>query len=307
MAPRSRRIIGEPLKLAEIKHLSYSTLDQWFSCPKKVQLSKIQKAPQLPAWWFAGGSAVHKATEEYDLWTLLDPVGRPRFSIKDEFEKAFAQEVHEISEKEPDRAKWRHAGPKTAPETYDKWMQLGPVLVGNYIKWRRSTDYEIWTLERWSDKEMTEKVVGIEIDLSTTLPGCDKEIKAYADRIFYTPSLEQIHIIDLKTGSRGPNNPLQFGTYGACFTHLYQQEATTGTAFMNREGRLGRAFGLAKYTPEYVGRLFGNLSRAVDARVFPAHLGSSCKMCDVSSACYANDGELSELHDPDHPGYAPRF
>lgn len=301
-----RSVVGEPLKLGEIRHLSYSTLDQWFSCPKKVQLAKIQKAPQLPAWWFAGGSAVHKATEDYDRWTLLDAQSRPRFSIADAFSEAFVAEVQELREKSPDESLWRHAGPKTAPETYDAWMKLGPLLVGNYITWRRSTDYIIWTgPDPASGGELDS--VGIEIDLSTTLPGCDREIKAYADRIFWSPSLDQIHIIDLKTGTRGPNSPLQFGVYGACLSHLHGAVAATGAAFMNREAKLGKAFDLTKYTPEYVGGLFGNLSRAVDAQVYPAHLGSSCRMCDVSSACFAYDGEQSELYDPDHPEYAPRF
>lgn len=304
MARTSRRVVGNPLKLGEIKHLSYSTLDQWFSCPKKVQLAKIQKAPQLPAWWFAGGSAVHAATEEYDHWTLLDPVDRPKFSIKESFSEHFMGEVKEIEEKEPDRTKWRHAGPKTAPETYDAWMKLGPLLVGNYIKWRRSTDYVVWTAG--ADLVRSE-VVGIEIDLSFTPPGCDREVKAYADRIFWSASLEQTHIIDLKTGTRGPTTPLQFGVYRAGLEALHGVVAVTGMAFMNREGKPGKAFTLAKYTPDYVGKLFGHLSRAVDAQVFPAHQGSSCRMCDVQESCYAQDGPLAELYDPDHPTYAPRF
>lgn len=309
MARASQRVLGKALKLGEIKHLSYSTLDQWFKCPKTVELSKIQLAPRLPAWWLAGGSAVHKATEDYDRWTLLDPVQRGRFSILDSFAMAFNNEVEEISAKEPDHTLWRHAGPKDSPETYEKWMKLGPVLVGNYIKWRRATDYIIWdaTVHNDGKGDSLSTAVGIEIDLSFTPPGCEKEIKAYADRILVSPSLDQVHIIDLKTGTRGPNSPLQFGVYAAGLKHLYGTDAVTGAAFMNREARLGKAFDLTKYTPAYVGRLFGNLSRAVDARVYPAHLGSSCRMCDVSSACYANDGELAEMYDPDHPEYAPRF
>lgn len=300
MATTSHEHVARP-KPGEIRHLSYSTLDAWFQCPKQVELRKIRKAPQLPAWWFAGGSAVHSATEMYDHWTLMDPVDRSRFSIVDVFEHAFNKEYEEIKAKEPDESKWRHAGPKAAPETYDKWMKLGPLLVGNYITWRRTTDYVIY---EGGDAEGN-PVTGIEIDLSTTLPGCEREIKAYADRIFWTPSLQQLHIVDLKTGTRGPTTPLQFGVYGACFQHLYSESATTGAAFMNREAKLGKAFGLEKYTPRYVGRLFGNLSRAVDAQVFPAHLGSSCRMCDVSSACYANDGELSDIYDPDDPNRPP--
>lgn len=302
MARRSAPSTEPQPRLGEIKHLSYSTLDAWFQCPKQVELRKIRRAPALPAWWFAGGSAVHAATEEYDRWTLRDPVGRPKFSIGDEFAVAFDREVMEIDAKEPDRTKWRHAGPKTAPETYDVWMKNGPLFVGNYIKWRRATDYVIWVDE--NDKG-DDPAIGIETDLSFTPPGCDKEIKAYADRIFYTPSLNQHHIIDLKTGSRGPRIALQFGVYKAGWEYLYGMNASTGAAFMNREGDLGKAFPLEKYTPEYVGRLFANLSRAVDNSVFPAHQGSSCFQCDVKSACYINGGELSAQYDPDDPNCPP--
>ncbi len=247
---------------------------------------------------------MHSATEAYDLWTLQDPVSRGRFSIADEFEAAFRREYEEIKAKCPDESTWRHAGPKTAPETYDRWMKNGPLFVGNYIKWRRSVDYVIWTApDPASGGELD--VIGIETDLSFTPPGCDREIKAYADRIFFSPSLDQIHIIDLKTGTRGPRVPLQFGTYRAGLESLHGVVAPTGAAFMNREGVLGKAFDLSKYTPEYVGKLYGAVSRAVDAKAFPAHQGSSCRMCDVQDACYTNGGSQSRLYDPDDPDFPP--
>lgn len=298
MARRSPVVTGEPRKRGEIKHLSFSTMDAWQNCPKAVQLRKIEQAPAVPAWWFAGGSAVHAATEAYDRWTLLDPGSRPRFSIAQVFAEAFDQEYREMKESEPDESKWRAAGPKDDQERYEKWMKIGPLLVGNYIQWRRASDYQVWQYE---------EAIGIEIDLSCTLPGCNREVKAYADRIFYTPTFEQIHIIDLKTGTRGPKTPFQFGTYAAGLAHRYGVKATVGAAFMNREGKLGKAFDVTKYTPEYVGRIYSNMDRAVDADVFPARLGSSCRMCDVQDACYANDGPDAHLYDPDHPEYAPQF
>lgn len=298
MARRSTTVVGEPKRLGEIRHASFSTMDAWFNCPKAVELRKIQGAPAIPAWWFAGGSAVHAATEAYDRWTLMDPVNRGRFSIAQAFADAFNEEVADMRKVEPDESKWRAAGPKDDPETYNKWMKIGPLLVGNYIQWRRSNDYVVWEMD---------DVVGIELDLSGVLPGCEMEIKAYADRVFYHPVFEQHHIIDLKTGTRGPKHPLQFGVYGAGLANKYGVEAEVGAAFMNREGKLGKAFDLTKYTPEYVGKLFGHFERAVKNNVFPAHLGSSCRMCDVQDSCYANDGQYAELYDPDHPGYAPKF
>lgn len=300
MARRSTGTARSPLE-----HLSYSTLSAWFDCPKQVELRKIRKAPATPAWWFAGGSAVHTATENYDRWSLLDPTERGRFSIPLAFATAFEIELAELDQRWPDRSDWRHAGPKTAPETYDRWMKNGPLFVGNYISWRRKMDYVIWQAPGLASLDADQDAVGIEIDLSFTPPGCDREIKAYADRIFFSPVLDQIHIIDLKTGTRGPRYPLQFGTYRAGLQARYGVVAATGAAFMNREGCLGKPFDLSKYTPEYVGKLYGALSRAVDAKAFPAHQGSACRMCDVQDACYTNGGPQSHLYDPDDPECPP--
>lgn len=305
MAQRSPVVTGEPRRRGEIRHLSYSTMDAWLNCPKAVQLRKIEQAPAVPAWWFAGGSAVHAATEAYDRWSLLDPTTRPRFSIAQHFAESFDAEYQEMKETEPDESRWRAAGPKDDPETYQKWMKIGPLLVGNYIQWRRATDYVIWVADG-ATAEMP-ATVGIEIDLSTTFPGCSREVKAYADRIFYSPTFNQIHIVDLKTGTRGPKKPFQFGVYAAGLSHKFGASAKVGAAFMNREGKLGKAFDLAKFTPEYMGKIFANMERAVEAEVFPANPGSSCRMCDVQDACYANDGKDASLYDPDHPEYAPKF
>src|SRR5258707_14533129 len=133
-------------------------------------------APRLRAWCCAGGSAVYKATEDYDCWTLLDPLTRGRFSIPESFAEAFNNEVEEISAKEPDHTLWRHAGLKDSPETYEKWMKLGPELVGNYIRGERATGYVIWT-----NQDKLQPVVGIEIDLSFTPPEAENEINDYGD------------------------------------------------------------------------------------------------------------------------------
>lgn len=48
------------------EHISYSSLTEWLDCGWKYYLNKIKHLKELPAWWFYGGSAVHRATEEYD-------------------------------------------------------------------------------------------------------------------------------------------------------------------------------------------------------------------------------------------------
>lgn len=56
-------------------HISYSSLTTWLDCGWKYYLSRIEKIPEKPAWYFVGGSAVHAATEKYDL-ELFDKENR---------------------------------------------------------------------------------------------------------------------------------------------------------------------------------------------------------------------------------------
>lgn len=45
---------------------SYSSFQNFLQCGKAWQLSREARAVEQPAWWFAGGKAVHTATEVYD-------------------------------------------------------------------------------------------------------------------------------------------------------------------------------------------------------------------------------------------------
>lgn len=45
------------------KHLSYSTVDSFRSCPKKFELQKVLQLEQLPGLAAIGGSAFHACVE----------------------------------------------------------------------------------------------------------------------------------------------------------------------------------------------------------------------------------------------------
>ncbi len=49
------------------EHVSYSSLTTWLNCGWQYYLGRIAKVDEQPAIWNLGGSAVHKATEIYDL------------------------------------------------------------------------------------------------------------------------------------------------------------------------------------------------------------------------------------------------
>ena len=48
------------------KHISYSSFTTWQDCGWKYYLQKVVGVKEAHAVWFTGGSALHKATENYE-------------------------------------------------------------------------------------------------------------------------------------------------------------------------------------------------------------------------------------------------
>ena len=49
------------------EHISYSSFNTWLECGWKYKLTKMYEVPEKHAVWLTGGTAVHKATERFDL------------------------------------------------------------------------------------------------------------------------------------------------------------------------------------------------------------------------------------------------
>lgn len=67
-------IVVEGSDLSE-RAVSYSSFTSWLRCGKAFQLERIMGIEGLPAWYFVGGSVVHKVTELYDA-ALFEAEGR---------------------------------------------------------------------------------------------------------------------------------------------------------------------------------------------------------------------------------------
>lgn len=285
------------------EHISHSSRETLERCANQYFLTRVANAPQLPALWLAGGSAVHEATEFYDLLKVGGAGdGTPEdlldFEISGIWESCFNKELAEAEEKEEDTAKWRSS--KTEP--IETWRTMGLQLVQAYIDWRERSPWQIWTTP--------DGLPAIELDVSGRLPGCDVEIKAFIDRIFWDPVLKKLVIVDLKTSKKPPKSPDQFGTYAALVQQKYGVAVDLGVPFMNRRSALGTPFDLVEYTPEYVGEIFGKAWTDIQGYMkngnFPADT-SDCFLCDVKAACHAQNGPLAHLYDPASPGYPIPF
>lgn len=279
-------------------HISHSSRETLQRCARQYFLTRVAKAPQMPALWLAGGSAVHEATEFYDLTVVATSKKADPEEIADYWDAAFNGQLLEAEEREEDTSKWR----SSETEPIETWRTMGLQFVQAYIDWRERSPWEIWTTPDGQP--------AIELDVSGRLPGCDMEIKAFLDRVFWDPILKKLVIVDLKTSKKPPKSADQFGTYGALLTAKYGVSVDMGVAFMNRRGTLATPYDLAEYTPEFVGEIFGKAWQDIETYMkagnFPADT-SDCFLCDVKASCHALNGPLAHLYDPASPGYPIPF
>jgi ATP-dependent helicase/DNAse subunit B len=52
------------------EHVSYSAITTYIDCGYQYYLGRLLQLPEEPSVWSTGGSAFHRATEEYDKATL---------------------------------------------------------------------------------------------------------------------------------------------------------------------------------------------------------------------------------------------
>ncbi|MEU3522295.1 PD-(D/E)XK nuclease family protein [Streptomyces sp. NPDC038707] len=281
-------------------HLSHSSRETLERCAKAYFLTRIAKAPQVPALWLVGGSAVHYVTEVYDLWSMVEPDPEKRdeaFNLNAWWEESFNSELAKARERESNENKWRSS--KTEP--VETWRSMGLTFVQAYIDWRERSPWEIWTTP---DGEPA-----IELDVSGKLPGCPVEIKGFVDRVFRDPVFGKLWVLDLKSGKRPPKTAAQFETYAALIKAKYDVDVHMGVPFMNRKATLGKPYDLSEVDPKAIGAVYGAAWGQILKGDFRANgFPRECyPLCDVQAACAAQNGPLAHLYDPASPGYQPAF
>lgn len=285
-----------PPEAVQHKHTSFSAKEQLERCARAYFLKYFAKAPKRPALWSVGGSAVHEATEHYDLMSIVgqDDI----FPAGQVWGTYFDAQLAKARDREPNENIWGRS--KTEP--IEVWRQQGLTFVQSYIDWRERSPWEIWTTP---DDEPA-----IELDVSGTLPGCPVEIKGYVDRVFWDPVFKKLVVLDLKSGKRPPKSAAQFETYAALLAAKYGITVDLGVPFLNRRGTVGKTYVLSEVTPESIGAVYGEAWEQVQEHVrtgsWPANgLDKECFICDTSASCYAKRGPLSARFDPADPAYTP--
>src|ERR1019366_4968336 len=161
-------------------HLSYSQVTTMLHCGEQWRLSRLMHLAEAPAWALVGGSAVHKASETYDLLLGNDPFS-PRDLFRDAFEECIADELVKAPEGFEDTSTWRASGraSKQWPNKEDErwWREHGPEFVANWITWRQYSPLDIWRDD--------ENNLAVELEATVEIAGLP--VKAFIDRAMTGP------------------------------------------------------------------------------------------------------------------------
>ena len=179
---------------------------------------------------------------------------------------------------------WRAGGRKSKAlpnkEDADWWRANGPLMVGNYVRWRQlNPNIEVWTAPNGKP--------AIEIGIEAMLPN-ETMLKSYIDRVFQDKTTGELLIVDLKTG-QPPKSSLQLGVYRLAIREMFDIDIRYGAYWMGREGTLTQPSDLDMFPPEMVSRFMRDTYKIIKQGIFLPNIGMGCSWCGVSDHCYTQN------------------
>jgi hypothetical protein len=265
-------------------HLSFSQVGTILQCSHRFYLERILRAPQNPAWYFAGGSTVHAVTEEMDANYPDNDCSQE--DIDSFINHHWAANLAECDAKQPDRSKWGAGGRANAKETQAWWEKNIPIMVKAWQDWRASTNLE---LAEFGDGTT------VEMDFTTTSYGFP--FKGAIDRIMRDPATGALILIDIKCGSRESKNAFQLAFYRDAVQELLGERVRYGAYWMARKGTLGEIHDLDRISPEMTMSMAQNCRTIVDMELWTPNVSMLCGSCGVQQYCQAVGGSESLLID----------
>ena len=242
------------------QHISYSSFTTWQECGWKYYLQKVEGVKEAHAVWFTGGSAVHKATEIYDL------EGGSSDTI---WNKVWYEQVKEDEALNGDMNTWQFA----KREDMSWWYGEGLWMLDRWIAFRQNG----WNVYQ----DFVEKEYEIEID--------DATVKMAIDRVM-TDFDGKVVLLDIKTGASAQRHPLQLAVYAWA---LEKQGVTIDRAGF-WDARTGHVslWNLSNLHAERVEDMLNTFDKARKETIFLPNL-SNCGRCGITSSCKFVNGHVS--------------
>jgi putative RecB family exonuclease len=234
------------------KHISYSSFTTWQECGWKYYIQKVEGVKEAHAVWFTGGSAVHKATEVYDL------EGGSSESI---WNKVWFEQVKQDEEINGDMSTWQYA----KREDMSWWYGEGIWMLDRWIAFRQNG----WNVY----EDFVEKEYEIQIE--------DATVKMAIDRVMTDFEGNRV-LLDIKTGASSQRHPLQLAVYAWA---LEKQGITVDKAgfWDARTGHIS-LWNLSNLHSERIEDMLNTFDKARKETIFLPNL-SNCGRCGVTSFC----------------------
>lgn len=239
------------------------------------------KEPEVPAWWFVGGNAIHTATETFDRkYPTRESLKEFAAAGSDTnfFLDAFELEVGRVvAESGVVESEWRSGGrvSKQYPnkENRDWWLENGPVMFDQWVKWRVGSGWEIASFDGVFSIE-----IGFKFDI-----GSGTELQMYLDRLMVNEHGELV-VVDLKSGSSSPKSPLQLAVYAYGAEKMLGVRPKWGTFWKARDGVTSHLVDLDTFPSDRVEYIVSGFDKLRKQGIFLPNL-DECGWCGFNQVC----------------------
>lgn len=246
-----------------VRRRSYSQLSTYQDCPEMFRLKYVERIPERPSVWSAGGTAFHSVAEWLLAGDLRDDLG----SLANAWRVAWDLAVKDLIERgaNPDLSTWRAAD--KGREDANWWLAAGVQMVYDFAEWRRTHGRQLVVFTDGDRKFL-------EARIETDLGGVP--VVAIPDAVVVDEH-GQLNIVDYKTG-KPPKQSYQLGVYRAAILAGIGMETTWGLYYMARASRL-LPVDLRRYDPEGIGVDFARFHTRAEAGDYRPTPGDACRFC----------------------------
>ncbi len=287
-------------------YLSHSQVETLTDCGEKYRLGRVVGVPEAPAFWNAGGRAVHAAAEYFERqrFTAVTP------SIDDavdEFHRVFEHELVEAESAwyransvDPNAAfqpvPWRAANRGTEDDAW--WREHGAGMVRAYVLQSEDDQTEL--------AATPDGQPAVEVEFLVTIAGVP--FKGFIDQVRRLPAKrDRLILRDLKAGKRTPTSTVQLGEYGVSLEQVWPNsvgyERMFGEYYMCRTAKTTARISLAETHPRaHVEYAIATAWFLKNGGLFLPRPSAFCKSCAVSAFCsYQGGARAHEVPAPTPP------
>jgi hypothetical protein len=275
--------------LAPPGHRSFSQIKTYLHCAHQYRLARVLRYQETPAWYLAGGSAVHEVVEHLTRQYATDRTQPDPDTILQLWLEAWdANVTRNEQESGVPTDQWRAAGrvtkDKPNKEDGDWWANEGYQMCLRYAGWIVQSDMLVYEDDEgpWVERGMTVPINGV-------------MVKMFVDAVFVLNGGELL-VVDHKTGSRTPD-ATQLRLYAQGMAAAGHPRPSLGAYWMSRSGELTAPSVLGDGFDPVLGSMFRHVDLAIRGGIYPPNVGTHCVSCGVNKFCAAYGGAESE-NDP---------